>query len=260
MRLPPYSFQIALLSLQNNSMEGWICLHRKIREWGWYADRNTCAVFLELLLTANYHATFFLGVPVPIGAVITGRKSLALTLGISERNVRTALTHLKSTNEVTIKNYSKFSVVTILKWDKYQSIDQQSDQQVTSIRPASDQQVTTSNKETINKGTKEVTPLPPWLPVIEWEAYQEMRKKIRKPMTSHAEQLAIKKLENFQFEGKNIVEILNYSILNNYQGIFEPKQEGQNYGKPKQTKLDLIADGIAKARAARKREEQGQTG
>lgn len=128
-------------------MEGWICLHRKIREWAWYSDRNTCAIFLELLLTANYHLSNFRGIEIPIGGVVTGRESLAYTLGISEQNVRTALNHLKSTNEITIKTYSKFSVITIVNWEMYQLINQQTNQHLTSNEKTSQPRGENSSKE-----------------------------------------------------------------------------------------------------------------
>ena len=33
---------------------GWIKLYSKFLEWEWYTDVNTKAVFIHLLLTANY--------------------------------------------------------------------------------------------------------------------------------------------------------------------------------------------------------------
>ena len=135
-------------------MNGFIKLHRSMLEWEWYTDPITMRVFIHLLLNASFKESRFMGMEVHPGQVITGRKALAEQLEISERQVRTALKRLKSTNEVTIKTTSKFSVVTIEKWGVYQGVeskndqvnDQVSDQQVTSKRPASDQQVTTSKE------------------------------------------------------------------------------------------------------------------
>lgn len=83
----------------------------------------------------------------------------------------------------------------------------------------------THKKSNTNVLPEKVIPLPLWLPAIEWEAYKQMRLKIKKPMTSHAEQLAIKKLERFQQNGHDPAEILNQSILNNWQDIYEPKEK-----------------------------------
>ena len=102
---------------------GYIKLHRKLLDWGWYKDQNTMTVFLHLLLTANFTESEYMGVKIHPGQTVIGRKSLAKALGMSEQNVRTALTHLKSTNEITIKSTNKFSVVTIVKWELYQVDD-----------------------------------------------------------------------------------------------------------------------------------------
>jgi len=130
---------------------GWIKLFRKFRDWGWYKDANTLRVWLEMLLTANYEDKEWMGVSIKRGQTIIGRKELAKNLGLSEQNVRTALTRLKSTNEITIKSYSKFSVVTINKYNDYQEITSNP----TSIQPASNQHLTTP-KEYKNIRSKEV--------------------------------------------------------------------------------------------------------
>ena len=162
--------------------EGWVKMHRKIQEWGWYKDGNTFRVFIHLLLNAAIEDGYYMGYEVKRGQVIIGRKALSDQLNLSERQVRTALNHLKSTNEITIKTTNKFSIVTINNFGKYQDRlsdsdqqnDQQNDQQVTSNRPASDQQPTTykeyKNKECKNNNnyilkdivcdTAEVSPTP----------------------------------------------------------------------------------------------------
>ena len=125
---------------------GWIKIHRKFLKWEWYDDMVVKSVFLHLLLTANFETKKWRGITIERGQIVTGRKKLSQELGISERQVRTALKKLCSTNELTIKTTSKFSIVTICKYGSYQEkekpsdqqSDQQNDQQATSKRPASD--------------------------------------------------------------------------------------------------------------------------
>ena len=129
--------------MENN---GFIKLHRSILEWEWYDDPNTMRVFIHLLLNAQWEDSRYHGYEVPKGSLVIGRKKLAEELEITERAVRTALNHLKSTNEVTIKVTNQFSIITIVNWAKYQGRDdendqqndQQSDQRVTNERPATD--------------------------------------------------------------------------------------------------------------------------
>ena len=58
------------------------------------------------------------------------------------------------------------------------------------------------------------------------EDFEEMRKKIKKPLTDRAKKGIIKKL--YELSGGNAsiaVEILDNSIMNSWQGVFELKQE-----------------------------------
>lgn len=130
--------------MENN---GFIKIYRSILDWEWYQDANTKAVFLHLLLNANWEETRYRGFVVPRGSLIAGRKSLAHDLGMTERSVRTSLEHLKSTGEVTIKTTNRFSVITIVNWDNFQGLEEKATSQ-TSLqrslkRPTTDQQPTT---------------------------------------------------------------------------------------------------------------------
>ena len=120
-------------------------------EWGWYKDNNTKAVFLHLLLIASYEKTTFLGHQIRPGQAVIGRRSLAEDLGMSEQSVRTALNHLKSTNDITIKSTNKFSIVTIVNWASYQSCVDDTNQQ--NNQPAN-QRPTNNQPHSRNKEVK----------------------------------------------------------------------------------------------------------
>lgn len=143
----------------------YIKLSRKILEWEWYSDINTCRLFIHMLLKANWKQGKFQGVEIERGSFASSYRTLSLETGLSERNVRTSLKRLISTGEVTIKRHPKFSVFTIKNYNTYQSSDRQTDSQVTVKRQSNDTQVTTieeGNKERINNYTssdEEVTPL-----------------------------------------------------------------------------------------------------
>lgn len=99
----------------------WIKIDRNIMRWGWYKDNNTKAVFLHLLLKANIKPNYFMGVMIQRGEVATSYNSLAEETGLTVKNARTAIEHLKSTGELAIKRHSKFSVISIVNYDLYQS-------------------------------------------------------------------------------------------------------------------------------------------
>ena len=118
--------------------------------WEWISDPNTVAVFLYLLLNANWKKTKFRGQEIPRGGLVTGRKAIAENLGISEQSVRTALNHLKSTNEITTKSTNKFTIITIVNWAKYQDSENESTNKSTnkstSNQPTTNQQLTTEEE------------------------------------------------------------------------------------------------------------------
>lgn len=74
--------------------------------------------------------------------------------------------------------------------------------------------------------------LPDWLPLPEWDAYLEMRKKKRAVPTDHAIALLLADLEAMKAKGFDPVVVLNQSTKNNWTGIFEPKPD-LNGGRPK---------------------------
>lgn len=137
-----------------NELNGWVKLNRSMLDWEWYDDTNTKVVFLHLLLTANWEEKRYHGHVIKEGDTIIGLNALAEELGLSVRQVRTALEHLKMTGEITVKATNKFSIVTIENWAKYQVDDLPSDKQTTNERQTNDIQPTTP-KEIKNIRIKE---------------------------------------------------------------------------------------------------------
>lgn len=66
--------------------------------------------------------------------------------------------------------------------------------------------------------------LPDWMPMPQWEAWLETRKKNRKPLTDFAKKLAIGKLEQFKDAGLSPAVILAQSAFNGWTGLFAPKE------------------------------------
>ena len=135
----------------------YIKLFRKILKWGWYGDTNTFRVFMHILLKAQYYPTEYHGVTINSGECVFGRKAWAKELGLSEQQIRTAISHLQSTNEITIASTNKFSVIHVVKWELWQINDGLSTNESTNDsfqnQPTTNQQLTTSkeSKKVINK-------------------------------------------------------------------------------------------------------------
>lgn len=99
---------------------GFVKLHRSIFDWRWYRDVNTRAVFIHLLLTAFWEDTEYMGRVIKRGQCCTTVKELATINQQTIQQTRTALSHLKSTNEITIETTAQFSIITITGYDTYQ--------------------------------------------------------------------------------------------------------------------------------------------
>lgn len=126
-----------------------IKLNRKILKWRWYQDSNTFRVFVHLLLTANVTDRDFEQVTVKRGQLVTSVAHLSRDLKISVKSVRTALEHLKSTNEVAIRTTSKYSVITINNYNEYQKVanTRANEGQATGKRGANEGQQYKNDKE-----------------------------------------------------------------------------------------------------------------
>lgn len=133
-------------------MEGWICLYKKLINWEWYQDGNTCRLFIHLLLLANYEDKRWHGILIKRGQLITSSEHLAKDLNLSRQQIRTAINKLKSTNEITTKSTNKYTLITIEKYEDYQNKEDKSNQQES--QQLNNQITTTNNitnKQNINK-------------------------------------------------------------------------------------------------------------
>lgn len=101
----------------NNS---WIKLYSKFLNWKWYKNHNTKIVFIHCLLKANWKNGTFEDVDVQRGSFITSLPKLAEELNMSVQSIRTSIKHLKSTGEITVKTFPKFSMITVNNYNEFQ--------------------------------------------------------------------------------------------------------------------------------------------
>ena len=65
-----------------NSLSGYVKIHRKMLDWGWYHDSAVKSVFLHLLLTASFKPAEWNGRTIRSGQTVTGTQRLADVLGV----------------------------------------------------------------------------------------------------------------------------------------------------------------------------------
>lgn len=129
------------------NQNGWIKLHRQILEWEWYEDINCFRLFTHLLLKANHKEKRYKGIVVKAGQIVTSRDLLAQETGLSSQQIRTAITKLKLTNEITSVTSSQGTIIEVVNYEKYQL----STNEITEEQPTSNQRVTTNKNDKNNK-------------------------------------------------------------------------------------------------------------
>jgi len=146
---------------------GFITLHRQILNWEWSKNANTFVLFIHLLLAANFEEGRFEGRVIKRGQLVTSLPSLSTGTGLSIQQVRTALSHLVSTGEITDSVTNRYRIITIVKYSEFQDATgkstgkqqtdnrQLTDNQQTTNRQITDNQQQYNNNNKNNKETKE---------------------------------------------------------------------------------------------------------
>jgi hypothetical protein len=87
---------------------------------------------------------------------------------------------------------------------------------------------------------KEARALPDWIQKESWDGFVAMRKTIRKPLTDHAIDLTIAKLEKMLSEGEDVNAVLDQSTMNSWQGLV-PMKNGNRGNASRPEKFDGLA-------------------
>lgn len=124
-------------------MSGWIKLHRQILEWEWFDDKNTFRLFMYLLLKVNHKERNYRGKLIEVGQTLTGLDLLSKEVCLTIQQIRTSLSKLKSTNEITIKTSSKGTIIQVVNYKKYQIVTNQ----ITDEQQTNNKQVTTNKND-----------------------------------------------------------------------------------------------------------------
>ena len=138
-------------------MEGWIKLYRKSLENFTFSDPDYLAVWIRLLLKANFeeHSIIFNNQKMLIksGQLITSRLKIAIESQVQESKVERILKCLENEQQIEQQKFNKFRLITIINWNKYQNNEQQIEQQMNNKRTTSEQPVNTYKN---NKKEKKV--------------------------------------------------------------------------------------------------------
>lgn len=259
-------------------MENFIKMYRKILEWEWWPDINTHRLFSYMLVKANWKDGSFKGVVVPRGSFVSSISKLSDDTNLTVDEVRTALKHLKSTNEITSKSYSKFTVFTVKNFGLYQGSPEQLPEQSPSKSQADTEQSpskphsipnlfpTIEEKKEGKKGRKKegkkednggmLDRLLPDYPVSEvlsakireWIAYKNAKKEtyVEQGMKSLLKKISVQAQEHGDFA---VIDLIDLCMANNWKGIIWDKLETVNSrqnGASRNTQFDQLMEQIRK--------------
>ena len=137
--LSQYSQGVEIGLTKNNKMDtGWIKLHRKIVDKGYYRNSKYVHLWVHLLLLANHKSKEFMWngqiILIKGGQMITGRKELAKATGISETSIERILECLESEHQIEQQKTTKYRLITIVNWENHQKLDTKTDNKRTQTR------------------------------------------------------------------------------------------------------------------------------
>jgi len=124
-------------------MTGWILIHRKFSDWGYYNNSQMVHLFIHLLIHANYEDKEWNGIILKRGQFATGLNALNRDTGISIQSTRTLLKKLELTKEIVVNSTNKYSVITICKYNDYQIESNGTNKQLTIYPQTNNKQLTT---------------------------------------------------------------------------------------------------------------------
>lgn len=133
--------------------DGWISIHRKLREHSRYQDSEWVHLWVELLLRATHTSVKkvfdYKEITLKPGELLCSRKSLSKATGIKEHKIETRLKQMENAQQIRQQGGVTNRLISILKWG-----DHQGKLQPNAPRLLHDTSTDTPRDSTNNKGNK----------------------------------------------------------------------------------------------------------
>jgi hypothetical protein len=223
-------------------MSGYFLVYRGLHDKPLFKSNQPFSRFeawLDTIELANFtessfrhNSTMF---PIPRGAVGTSYRALAKRWKWSVDRVIRELKLWSGQGMVDLDTRQGYLHVTICNYEQYQNPH---DADATETRHAHDTDATRTStnqkkekKEKKEKNKEPPTPYPDWLPLDAWNAYLEVRQKLRAPNTSNALTLLLTKLTALRDAGHDPRRVIEQSIERGWRSFFQPK--GDTHENPR---------------------------
>lgn len=228
---------------------GWIKLHRKLLKNSLWEDctPEQKVIMITLLLMANHNEKkwIFSGEEYECkpGQFVTSLPSIQEKVGkgITTMQIRQALKKFEKYSFLTCKSTNKNRLITIENWELYQGDSKDLTGKLTGNEQAVNRQLTPNKNVRIkgckNKSTNKANDTQKLDVISEYTsneklrktilAFKDMRKTIKKPLTDHALKLLLNKLDKLEDSDSGKIAVLEQSIMNSWQGVFELKGQAK---------------------------------
>lgn len=243
--------------------KNWIHLHRNLLiNHLWREETFTRGqAWVDLLLLANHTDGYItprgIHITVKRGQVGYSVKQLAIRWKWSEGKVNRFFELLEQKmNMISLEKHGKngaqngaekncvSTLITITNYDFYQSGGAENESHTERKRSGNGAETETNKK--VKKVKKEPIGQAVRFEIcVAWNAFIEMRKLIKKPMTPYAMKLKVGALAKLQVEGHDPVAVLNQSIENNWQDIYPLKNKEPEPAKPEFQASDALKRKLA---------------
>ena len=115
-------------------IDGHIIVKRTIKERGWYHDHKVFALFMHLLIDANFKDCEWEERTVKRGQLVTTLQMLSNDTGMSIQEVRTCLKKLSASGVIRSETTFRRTIITICDYDSYQDVQQATNKEATIIQ------------------------------------------------------------------------------------------------------------------------------
>lgn len=110
------------MASQTRIENGFVTLSRQLLDWRFAQFPYAVALWVHLIMRANWKDSWFLGERIPRGSLATSTASLADMTGMSESTVRRWLKKFEEDGQITRKATNRFTVINITNYRAFQDI------------------------------------------------------------------------------------------------------------------------------------------
>lgn len=113
-----------------NPNGGYIRLYRSLNSWRYYGNTTAMALWIHILLEANWQEKWWRGIAVERGCLVTSVAKLADDLSLSPSTVRRWLKAFEDDQQIKIKTTNKYTQIFVINYSKFQDQSSEGGEQI----------------------------------------------------------------------------------------------------------------------------------